>query len=214
MIITIASQKGGVGKSTIAINLALAMAGLSSKPSIALVDADSQQSCIKILQSHKRKNLTLYPAPENPHRIIGKLQDKHNSVFIDTAPHSHKTMYQAAAVSDLVIIPLQPSPLDVDAIENTVGALLAIQEKVNPELRCYFLVNRITLRTTLASGIRGELERRYPFSILKTMLHNREIYKQSLLTGISVFEYDKSSLAAKELAQLLREVNKIIRNKK
>lgn len=145
VIITIASQKGGVGKSTIAINLALVMAGYSKKSSIALVDADSQQSCIKMLQGYKRNNLTLYPASEDPHYTIEKIEKKHHYILIDTAPHSHQTMYQATALSDFVIIPLQPSPLDIDAIENTVNALVTIKEKYNPTMQCYFLINRIDL---------------------------------------------------------------------
>ncbi len=213
VIITIASQKGGVGKSTIAINLALVMAGYSKKSSIALVDADSQQSCIKMLQGYKRNNLTLYPASEDPHYTIEKIEKKHHSILIDTAPHSHQTMYQATALSDFVIIPLQPSPLDIDAIENTVNALVTIKEKYNPTMQCYFLINRITKRTTLGNGIKEELKRRYPFSILKAMLYDREMYKQSLLTGISVVEYDKGSKAARDMSILLYEINGIIKKK-
>lgn len=209
MIITIASQKGGVGKSTICINLALALAGLTSKPDVALVDADEQRSCIETLRGHKRENLTLYEAPEKPHRTVEQL--KHKAIFIDTPPHSHETMYQAAAVSDLVIIPLQPSPLDIRGIANTVKALQVIQEKINPKLKCCFLVNRITPRTILANEIRATLEKTYPFPVLKTMLHNREAYKQSLITGLSVIEYDKASPAAQEIRNLLVEITKVIK---
>lgn len=212
MKISIVSQKGGVGKSTVAINLALAIAGLSGKPSVALVDCDVQRSVLETLQGHGRDNLTLYNAPDKPHRIIEKLKEQ--IVFIDTPPHSHDVMYQAAASSSLVIIPAQPSPLDIRAMANTVRALLVIQEKIKPGLQCRFLINRLTPRTTLASEIRDILGKLYPvFPVLDTALHDRQAYKQSLITGQSVIEFNKTSPAAKEFGRLLTEIVKIAKIK-
>lgn len=210
MKISIISQKGGSGKSTVAINLALAVAGLPAKPRVALVDADEQLSCVETLAGHQRENLFLYETREKPHRLIEKLRE--GVVFIDTAPHSDEIMYQVAAVSNLVVIPIQPSPLDIRAMARTVKALELIKEKYNPKLKVRLLINRITLRTTLAGEIRETLSRLYPeVAVLQAMLHNREAYKQSLITGQSVIEYDRSSPAAKELAALLVEIGKIVK---
>lgn len=211
MIVTIASQKGGVGKSTVSMNLALGVAGLSDSYSVALIDADQQLSCLETLQNYKRDNLSLYEGTRKPHRLVKSIVSKHKALFIDTPPHSHEIMYQAAAVSRLVIIPLQPSPLDIRGVGKTVKALKVIKEKVNPKLECRFLVNRVKPRTILANDFKVALSKHYSFPAFKTMMHDREAYKQSLITGKSVLEFRKKSPAAEEMGQILIEVAKILR---
>lgn len=212
MIVTIASQKGGVGKSTVAMNLALGIAGLKKRYSVALLDADQQKSCCETLQHHQKNNLTILEAAEKPHRIVEELEQQ--IIIIDTPPHSNEIIYQAAAVSDIVLIPLQPSPLDIRGVAKTVKALTIIHERMNPELQCRFLINRMTPRTILANEIRSALKKYYPFPILNGMLHNREAYKQSLITGLSVMEYNRTSRAAREMEKLLIEIAKMMKLKK
>lgn len=212
MIICIAGQKGGAGKTTVAINLALALAGLSEKVEVALVDADVQRSCMEALGKQTRPNLTLYEIHDNAHETIKAL--KQRFIIVDTPGRTGETMYQAVAVSDLVIVPIQPSPLDVLAAAKTVKALLAVRAEFNPGLKCCFLINRATPRTTLAGEIRKILKNYYPFPVLATMLHDRQAYKQSLSTGQSVIEFDKTSAAAKEIGLLTVEIKRYIDTKK
>lgn len=205
VIITVAAQKGGSGKSTIAINAALILAGLKKKPTVALVDTDRQRSCIQTLQGHERDNLKVYETTEKPTEVIQGLSEQYT--IVDTPPHSHEVAYVAAALSDLVVIPVQPSPLDIRAAADTVKALQIIQGH-RPDLQCCFLVNRIAGGTILAKEIKSTLERFYPFPVLETMLHDRQAYKQSLITGQSVLEYDKRSAAAQEMGKLVLEIIK------
>ncbi len=214
MIITVASQKGGSGKTTVAINLALVIAGLKNKYRVALVDADQQRSVTETLQGHERDNLTLYESTEKTHRLIESIKGEFDMIFIDTPGHSNEGMYQAASVSDLVIIPLKPSPLDVRAMAITVKAVTFIQEKYNPGMLCRFLVNMVNPRSVLAQEIRATLEKFYPFPAFTTMLQEREIYKRSLVSGKSVLEYDKGKPAAKEIRDLFAEIDKLTKNRK
>jgi len=212
VIISIISQKGGTGKSTIAINLSLALAGLSGKPDVALVDCDLQRSSIDTLSIHKRDNLALYAAHEKPHRLIEKL--KHKVVVVDTTGYSSDAAYQCAAVSNVVLVPCKPSPLDVRSMAVTVKALTVIREKYNPSLKCRFIVNMVAAGTTLAKEIRATLEKIYPsIPVMDTVLHERQAYKQSLLSGLSCLEFDKRSLAAQEIGQLFLEVVRIAKGK-
>ncbi len=204
MVITIGSQKGGAGKSTVAINMALMIASSSQEYQVALVDTDKQRSCIQTLGNNERENLNLYEVQSKPNRLIQEL-DEH-VVIVDTPPHSHEVMHLAAAVSDVVIIPVQPSPLDIRAAKETVKALEVIIEEANRDLKCRFLLNRIKAGTILAKEIRQTVQRLYPFLILETALHDRQVYKQSLITGESVLEFDKNSAASKEMAELVIEV--------
>lgn len=210
MIITIASQKGGSGKTTIGINLALVMAGLEPKSNVALVDADEQQSVGETLQGHNRSNLTVYEATEKPHRLIESIKGNHDVIIIDTPPHSQEVVYQSAAVSNLVIIPLQPSPLDVRGVAKTVKALQFIKDNHNPGLLCRFLINRVKPRSILSSEIRQAILKFYPYPAFDSMLQDREIYKRSLVTGKSVLEYDRTGPATHEVEALISEIKKLI----
>ncbi len=208
MIITIGSQKGGAGKSTIAINMALMIASSSREYRVALVDTDKQKSCIQTLGKNRRANLNVYEVQKKPNRVVLDLDE--DVIIIDTPPHSHEVMHLSAAVSDVVIIPLQPSPLDIRAARETVKALEVIKTEVNPDLTCCFLLNRLKHGTILAKEMRGTVQKLYPFEVLQTTLHDRQIYKQSLITGQSVLEFDKTSAASKEMAALVVEVLKRI----
>ncbi len=211
MVITIGSQKGGAGKSTVAINMALMIASSSKNYKVALVDTDKQRSCIQTLAKNKRDNLVVYEVQNKPNRTIMELEE--DIVVVDTPPHSHELMHLAAAVSNVVLIPIQPSPLDIRAANDTVKALTVIKAEVNPELQCCFLLNRLKAGTILTNELRSTVKKLYPFDILKTNLFDRQLYKQSLITGQSVMEFDKNSPASQEMAELVVEVLKLVSNR-
>lgn len=204
MIITICNQKGGCGKSTVTMNLALGTAALDY--STALIDADVQKSCLETLHGHEKKNLRKFEAAEGVHHLASSLDEEF--VFIDTPPHSNKIMYQSMAVSDFIVVPLQPSPLDIRSARRTVLACREIEEKLGQKKNFFFLLNKINPRTTLSKEVAGHLRELYKRPILETRLHNRVAYQQALIYGKSVLEFGKNSPAAKEVAALLVEVHK------
>lgn len=208
MIITTLSQKGGVGKSTILINMALGIAGLNEKLSVALVDCDPQQTCQMLLGRHNaRSNFTLYAVDKDPHVFVKGLKEQF--IFCDTASGIHRVNYLCAAVSDLIIIPVRPAPADILSLKATVADL----EKIPLKLDARFLINGLVAGTSLAAWVRGALKKLYPaIPILKTELHFRQTYMQSQLSGKSVFEHNKTSPASGEMKQLLTEINRIVKS--
>lgn len=211
MIITLTNQKGGCGKSTATMNLALGTAALNYKT--ALIDTDEQKSCIETLAGHPKSNLTVYEARDNIENLVAEIKDEYNFIFIDTPPHSHHIMYQAMAVSDFIIIPLQASPLDIKSAKRTIDACEKVQKKVGHTIPCYFLLNRVNPRTKLSKEIGTYIRELYTFPLLQSRLHNRVAYAQSLMHGKSVIELSRSSDAAIEVTNLLKEVHRIFQKK-
>jgi len=211
MIITLTNQKGGCGKSTATMNLALGTAALNYKT--ALIDADEQKSCLETLQDYTKPNLSLYEAGKNVDSLATELKDDFHFIFIDTPPHSHHIMFQAMAVSDFIIISLQASPLDIHSAKRTIEASEKVQQEVGRKIPCYFLLNRVNPRTNLSKEIGVYIRELYSVPLLQSRLHNRVAYAQSLMHGKSVIEYSRSSDAALEVTNLLKEVHRIFHKK-
>ncbi len=212
MIITLTNQKGGCGKSTTTMNLALGTAALGY--TTALIDADEQKSCIETLAGYEKENLTVYESGKGVDKLAETIKDDFNFIFIDTPPHSHHIMYQAMAVSDFIIIPLQASPLDIKSAKRTIDACDKVQKEINKTIPCYFLLNRVNPRTNLSKEIGTYIRELYTVPLLQARLHNRVAYAQSLMHGKSVIEHNRSSDAALEVRKLLKEVHRIFQGNK
>ena len=120
MIIGVLNQKGGVGKTTLAVNLAATIA--SSTARVLLVDADPQGSALA--WSSAREIEPLFPvvgmAKPSLHRDLPKLAADYEFVLIDGAPRVNDLGRSAILASDFVLIPVQPSPYDIWAAADTV----------------------------------------------------------------------------------------------
>jgi len=201
-VITVAQQKGGAGKTTLAAHLGVAFA--QSGKSVAMVDIDPQGSLSRWADVREATGVS------EPAITVSKIQgwrtasevDKlaanHDIVLIDSPPHMETESRLAVRAASLVLVPIQPSPMDVWASESTVE--MADDEKSS----CLLVLNRVPARAKLVDKLRPHVKK-LGAKLAKTTIGNRIAMASSMFEGRGVTEGPKSR-AAEELSALAREV--------
>lgn len=211
-ILTVAQQKGGAGKTTLAAHLAVAIA--ETGKTVAVIDIDPQASLSSWWEMREELGL---PEPTNGkgkgglsvHRITGwrtaneveKLARDHDVVVVDSPPHAETEAKIAVRIADLVLVPLQPSPMDFWATQATLD--LAKSEKT-PAL---LVLNRVPPRASLTESMTAKIGE-MGAKVAKAQIGNRVALAASLLEGKGVSEYQKRGTAAAEIKALAAEVMK------
>lgn len=203
-VFTIAQQKGGAGKSTLAAHLAVTWA--LKKKVVALVDIDPQQS-LAVWYAEREKTLggnetgLTFAAVTGwrAARTVERLAESHDIIVIDSPPHADTDARVAVRAADLVLIPTQPSPLDVWATAPTLE--LATKEKS----AALMILNRVPPRANLTARMITKLGD-YPLKVAKATVGNRIAFADAMVAGRTVVETKGSSLAAKEVRALANEL--------
>lgn len=210
-IITLVSQKGGAGKSTITMQLAAGLARRGRR--IEVVDLDAQESATRWAASASEA----HPFPAKVHRFTGaplelpakllKWSDRADAVLVDCPPAlDHPRTLAALNHTDLAIIPVVPSPTDLwstRAIERIIVDL----QKSRPQLRAVLLPNRVS-RTALAADV-IEVMHDFELPVLAAAIAQRNAYAQSAAIGGSVF--DLGSAAKPAQVEILRLVSAVVK---
>lgn len=205
-VVALVSNKGGAGKTTLAMNLA---AGLDRRGTTMVVDADPQQSALHWARVGELSGHATVPVIEAGEDLPDRTRDaarRHEHVIIDCPPSIQAEQTRAALeVTDLALVPVLPSPLDLWATTYIAEAVARARSN-NPELRAYLVVNQVEPRTTLSRVLGralGELE----IPALETPVRRRTIYRNCLIEGRTVYGIGARGRAAvTELEQLLTEV--------
>lgn len=210
MIIALLNQKGGVGKTTLALNLAGAWAGRGKK--VTLIDADPQGSALDWSQARSREGLprlfgVLGLARDTLHREMPELARDADMVVIDGPPRVAGLMRSALLASDLVLIPVQPSPLDGWASAEML-ALVSEARIYRPDLIARFVLNRCAARTVLARETAETLADHDP-PVLAATIGQRVAYAAAAQSGRLVSELDDDTPAAREVAALADEIDRL-----
>jgi chromosome partitioning protein len=204
MIIGFLNQKGGVGKTTLAVHVADALA--RRKKRVLLVDADPQGSALDWAAS--RKGEPLFPVAGLPrpsiHKELPALAKGYEFVLIDGPPRVYEVARSAIMASDLVLIPVQPSPYDVWAAKEIVD-LLGEASVYKPNLKSAFVINRKIVNTALGRDV-AEALAEYPIPVLRTAICQRVALAESAAQGQTVFETAPDNPAGKELAALVDDI--------
>jgi chromosome partitioning protein len=205
MIIGVLNQKGGVGKTTLAVNIAATLAKAGNR--VLLVDADPQGS--SLAWSSAREIDPIFPvvgmAKPTLHRDLPELARDYDVTVIDGAPRVNELGRSAILASDLVIIPVQPSPYDVWAAAETVQLIREAQQ-FKEKLKAVFVINRKIANTAIGRDVAGALLQFEDVPVLAAGLAQRVIYAESAGQGLSVIEADPNSEAAREMAKLVQQL--------
>lgn len=205
MRIAFVNQKGGVGKTTLAINVAGCMARQGLK--VLLVDADPQQSALD--WSGVRSDPSLFTIVGMPRPVIHKelpmLEEGYDHVVIDSPPSVHTLTQSIVGASDVVVVPVQPSPYDVWAAEAVLKVIDDASAVLNPELKTVFAINRKIVNTAIGRDIVASLNE-YGKPVLESHVCQRVAFAESAAQGKTVFELDEQSAAAQEIAALTNEI--------
>jgi chromosome partitioning protein len=207
-IITVATMKGGSGKSTLASCLAVHWHLDGRHPTI--IDADPQRSIARL--AARERALGGVPVVEDAtqdawktaHRLLaGQL----GRVIIDTPGFRSDATLACLGASDFVIVPVKPSPFDVDRMLDTLNILINCASGRRPNFRC--LLTQTTRDSVIAKHIRAELAEA-GFPVLKNEMINRVVYAEAALWGATPSLVDPAGRAARDIAAIAEEVDCIL----
>jgi chromosome partitioning protein len=203
-VITIAQQKGGTGKTTLAVHLALAFIKYHNLK-VAIIDTDPQGSLGKWFMIREEKklsndNLTFKTASLWGAQYESKaLKKDHDIVIIDTPPKIESDARPSIESADLVLIPMAASHVDFWA----TGAIVEIAKKANKKILVQ--INRSSQRSKLISKT-NEFIKSLNLSATKTIIGNRQIYTASMGEGKTAVEKQKKGIAVEEIKQLSEQI--------
>jgi chromosome partitioning protein len=209
MIISLLNQKGGVGKTTLAVHLAVAF--VNQKKRVLLVDADPQGSALD--WSANRESKTSLPVIGLPkailHKELPKMQSDYDFIIIDGSPRVYDVARSALMASDLVLIPVQPSPYDVWAAKEIVDLL----EEIKPfkeNLKNAFVINRKIVNTAIGRDV-NEVLAEYNLPVLKSQISQRVSFAECAAKGLTVLETDPDGLGSQEIKALVKEITEFLK---
>ena len=204
-IIAVINQKGGTGKTTLALNLA---AGLARRGSTHLVDADPQRS-ISQWAEMATDGAGLPPVAQaggDPSATIAQLARAHRYVVVDCPPAIQGDVVAAVMCSvQMVLIPVLPSPMDLWASVG-MAAVLGDARRLNRDLRARLVLNQLESRNALSRAMHEALAG-FDIPILQASMQRRAAYRSAAVEGTSVYGLGKrAQTAVADMEAIIEEV--------
>lgn len=204
MIYALLNQKGGVGKTTLAVHIATRLAMIGQK--VLLVDADPQASAMD--WSASRAGEALFPviglATRNLHKEIQAHIPNYDAIVIDGPPRVNELARAAIMAADLVLIPVQPSPYDVWAARE-ITDLLKEASIFKENQKSAFVINRKIVNTAIGRDVSDALTG-FAMPVLQHAVSQRVAFAESAAQGQTVLELDPEGTASREISALVDEI--------
>lgn len=203
-VIALVGNKGGAGKTTLAVNLASA---LKNGASTAIIDADPQRSSIQWREiCEQEQAISVLDDEGDLLEVVRDARNRYDHILIDCPPSVDAVQTrEALQACRVALIPLQPSPLDIWATVH-IERLIDEARRLNAGLAAMMVINQLEPRTRLSQMIRTALAE-LDIPVAETAIRRRMAYKMSVLEGRSVFEMgSRGAAAADEVRQLANEV--------
>jgi chromosome partitioning protein len=210
MIISVQNQKGGVGKTTLAIHISHGLVLKGSK--VLLLDADPQGSARDWGAARDGSPPFVILGLDRPtiHRDLPAIAQDYDHVVIDGPPRVSELARSAIGAADLVIVPVQPSPYDVWAAQEIIS-IIKEATVFKEKLKSVFAINRKIVNTAIGRDVLEALTG-YELPVLRSQICQRIAFAESAATGQTVFETDTKGTAAKEITALVNEILEVLGN--
>ena len=211
-IVTLATSKGGAGKSTLSRNLAAHWINVGMR--VAIIDADPQGSIINRPYSSEGplSKLMVFAEPEESvFNLIEEIKKDYEFVIVDTGGFRNRTTVRALIGTDLALIPLKPSAYDVaGALEthNLISELNKTPERSSNPIKYRMIITMSVQGTVIARHVRSELEQ-LGYLLLKSEMYQRIAYPESVINGLSPCITDPEGPAARDIAAIVKEIMNI-----
>lgn len=204
MIYAFLNQKGGVGKTTLSLHVASALARLKKR--VLLIDADPQQSAMKwsAVRTGNIAFSVIGMAKATLHKEITSLGADYDDVVIDGPPRVTELARSIILSADVVVIPVQPSPFDVWAAAETVD-LIKEARIYKEKLRAVIAINRKIVNTAIGRDVREALAG-LEVPILDADVSQRVGFAEAVASGQTVLDTDPNGNAAREVISLVQEL--------
>jgi chromosome partitioning protein len=200
MVIVLATQKGGSGKSTIAINLAMYLSSLSKT---LILDADKQAT---ISESDFSEKIDIMQKFGNLEKTIESCKKKHENIVIDVAGKDSTELRSALISADIAIVPFIASQSDLYTLE-TIDNIIKEAKEYNRKLKAYAVINNASTHSANKRAINAKefIKANSKLKVLETVLHSRNAYLDTFYATKTVFD-TKDKKAKNEVNNLIKEL--------
>jgi chromosome partitioning protein len=203
-IIAVESQKGGSGKTTIAVHLAQAFA--SGGYQVLLLDLDPQTSAAEWKDVRADESPAVMAVPAGRlQRVIDQAKEIGTEILIiDTAPHSEGTALAAARASDFILVPCQPSIVDLRALRKTAELLGHVKKPT------HVVLNGVSPNEGVSNEAARTITEEFGLPVSDIRMASRVAFSRCMITGNTAGEYEPEGKAAREAAKLYKWICRLV----